>query len=145
MFQRERRETRNSSLFLETQKSKPYPSPKNIKTQNMVQREIQCRVIGRKRTQRERERDLVCHRGWRDTNLRRQSGFCHHQTTVPSTGIVSVFCTKGQHTHFLFKYCFVFRRQTKTPHHCLFYSNQNLKSSISLGLFFYLFQKKQMG
>ena len=28
-------------------------------------------------------------------NLRRQLGLCRHQTTVPSTGIVSVFCTEG--------------------------------------------------
>ena len=32
-------QTRNSSLFLETQKSKPYPSPK-IKIQNLDEKEV---------------------------------------------------------------------------------------------------------
>ena len=38
-FQGERRETHNSSLFLETKKSKPYPSPK-IKIQNIDENEV---------------------------------------------------------------------------------------------------------
>ena len=38
-FKGKRRETRNSSLFSETQKSKPYPSPK-IKIQNLDVKEV---------------------------------------------------------------------------------------------------------
>ena len=38
-FKGKRRETRNSFLFSETQKSKPYPSPK-IKIQNLDVKEV---------------------------------------------------------------------------------------------------------
>ena len=70
----------------ESERSQKYKKPKYSLERDIMQRD-------REKENVEREIRFVIEGG--ETNPRRQSGLYHHQNTVPSTDIVSVFCTKG--------------------------------------------------
>ena len=111
----------------ETYKNPTRLLKKNIKTQNRYAAERK-----RKPTKRTIEKELQSVQMMEREKSEKKVGICHHQTTIPSIGIVSVFLYRRPAYSLHIQILFLQYERLKPPHHCFSYSNQNLKSSIFL-------------